>query len=382
MTGRAALSDVNAQPYRNRALNTATTTNLGNLLQIGPLQNSHAADTTLPRPVGAASMWKARTGAAAGVGALGLKASATTTNLQLGDVIRWSFWVRSTAPVSFSTYWEQVSGSGGYQGGLAATYSLQQDTWTKVTGSLTVASATHQSMTTIGCGGYSGAFPDGAACYWNGFMVTINQPLPADYHDGSLPGWRWTGTAGASESVGYPYTLESIAGKPLLFVESYASSINNVPLNIVGPYTIATVAKLTAPGGADGLWETQPSRNRRLIGGPTSVSAGGDNGAAGVSSRTYNLDTSTLHSYIHRNTDTNLDLVLDGVVQTPSAPTPLVPLTNPTTAVRIGSRDGSAFPSVTTAALAVWPGYLSDETSKRVAAWLGRRYGAPVPAGY
>lgn len=38
------------------------------------------------------------------------------------------------------------------------------------------------------------------------------------YCDGNTPSWRWIGVEGASQSVGYPYTLESIAGAPDLDV--------------------------------------------------------------------------------------------------------------------------------------------------------------------
>lgn len=39
-------------------------------------------------------------------------------------------------------------------------------------------------------------------------------PALCNYFDGNTPGWRWSGTPYASTSIGHPYTLESIAGKP------------------------------------------------------------------------------------------------------------------------------------------------------------------------
>ena len=35
-----------------------------------------------------------------------------------------------------------------------------------------------------------------------------------EYSDGDTPGWKWNGAVGTSTSMGWPYTLESIAGKP------------------------------------------------------------------------------------------------------------------------------------------------------------------------
>lgn len=208
----------------------------------------------------------------------------------------------------------------------------------------------------------------------------VENALPPPFPlSGDTPGWRWRGAAGASESVGYPYTLEAIAGRPVWLAENVPAALTVYPLNITGPYTVATVQKLTAPASADGMWETQPNRNRRLLGSPTAMQPGANNGA-GVPSTSMAVDTSTWHTYIVRTNDTNVDPVTDGVVRTPANLSPILPAA--TNGIRIGSRDSAVFPSVATAVAAVWPAYLNDETSKRVTAWLARRYGTPIPAGY
>lgn len=67
---------------------------------------------------------------------------------------------------------------------------------------------------------YINSAPNGAAIWAAGdtldmgdFMLVEGVYL-GDYCDGAMPGWRWLGTAGLSQSIGWPYTLESLAGKP------------------------------------------------------------------------------------------------------------------------------------------------------------------------
>lgn len=52
-----------------------------------------------------------------------------------------------------------------------------------------------------------------------GDMMLVEGVYDGVYCDGDTPGWRWTGAAGVSESVGWPYTLDSIAGKPMASIE-------------------------------------------------------------------------------------------------------------------------------------------------------------------
>lgn len=51
-------------------------------------------------------------------------------------------------------------------------------------------------------------------------MVTAGW-YDGEYSDGYTPGWKWTGTPGTSTSIGWPYTLESIAGKPAVARTTY-----------------------------------------------------------------------------------------------------------------------------------------------------------------
>lgn len=85
--------------------------------------------------------------------------------------------------------------------------------------------------------------------------------LPEVLQNGSSPGWRWLGTPFASESVGYPYTLESISGQPTVANTTIGTigapaQPNGQPLTIISlfenklPGTIGAWANIVNNGGA------------------------------------------------------------------------------------------------------------------------------------
>ena len=211
------------------------------------------------------------------------------------------------------------------------------------------------------------------------------------YSDGTYPGWQWAGTATNSESVGYPYTLESIAGKPLYFAENIAQSAASVASVPSGDFTVASVqiGDSTARTNSAALWDVESSlgtqRGRRML----TLSSGyrSDTGKAdgtGIVARSYTIDTTVTHTLVGRAHDAGTDWVLDGVVQSVENQTGAQLIsTAPNLSLYIGTRDGGVSVGViTTYGIAVWPKRLNDETSKRVAAWFARKYGTTIPSGY
>lgn len=67
---------------------------------------------------------------------------------------------------------------------------------------------------------------------------------PQVYMDGDTPNWHWLGTPGQSESVGYPYTLESIAGAPMadLAGDGVQGAISGSALSGFTVYTVYDVS--------------------------------------------------------------------------------------------------------------------------------------------
>ena len=89
-------------------------------------------------------------------------------------------------------------------------------------------------------------------------------PTLYDYCDGYTPGWRFIDTAGLSESVGYPYTLEAIMGKPAVAHDGIKST-NIAPPTAFSARTLYLVWDIT--GSADNYKAV-------ILAGSTSTSSG------------------------------------------------------------------------------------------------------------
>lgn len=74
-----------------------------------------------------------------------------------------------------------------------------------------------------------------------GEMMIVEGVYDGPYSDGNTPGWAWLGTANQSESAGYPYMLESIAGRPVLHIaganQTVATSNAGAAVSGVSVYT-------------------------------------------------------------------------------------------------------------------------------------------------
>lgn len=131
-----------------------------------------------------------------------------------GRTYTFSVYVRSSVAVQLriQAQWLTLNGSAGTS--VGQTITLTPNVWTRlfVTGTCpdTGVGVRLDVDTTAVL-----TWPAGATFDVTMAMATEGSML-WPYADGDTPGWRWTGTAGASESVGYPYTLEGIVG-PLLF---------------------------------------------------------------------------------------------------------------------------------------------------------------------
>jgi hypothetical protein len=226
-------------------------------------------------------------------------------------------------------------------------------------------------------------------------VITVNTPLDT-YVDGDTPGWRWLGTTGLSQSVGMPYTLEGIAGKPLYFAENVAPGlISNLTVPLI-PFTVASTQQcdVTFANASGGFWDIQPGGSaqsgRRMLASTAGSSYRGDTGrqAGGVAAKSYTLSCLTMRTMVCRAYDIGNSWLFDGVPQTPENwPAQAIPVFSVSALsnlkLRIGGRDGAQQAgTVVTPGIAIWSSLLSDETSKRVTGWLARKYGTPIPAGY
>jgi hypothetical protein len=129
-----------------------------------------------------------------------------------GQTYTASAWVRSNRALSMiATLEQRPVGAGGNISGPVT--PLTPNVWTRISVTGTLGPTT----TTVNPTFYvNGPFTYDAGDYVDvdGTMVTEGATLQP-YADGDTPGWRWTLAAHNSTSIGYPYTLESIAGPPL-----------------------------------------------------------------------------------------------------------------------------------------------------------------------
>jgi hypothetical protein len=218
---------------------------------------------------------------------------------------------------------------------------------------------------------------------------------PAEVHDGNTPGWRWLGAAGAAESVGYPYTLESIAGRPYATAgASPATGSTTVTTGAPAPlqgrtiYSVYQVADLAGSFPIVGQW----------------AGAGGVTVEGSLRVQHYGTDNSNTGYRVDTTGATNQAgptgtgmrtvgrhvsglTVNDGLTQArhwvddATATRVLTPGTGMPWATT-GSLSSVGSASGVTLLTVAYDREHNDETMRRVMAWLARRYGAPVPAGY
>ena len=93
--------------------------------------------------------------------------------------------------------------------------SITANSWQRIKAAVTCPAAAYVSIEVSRTGGPIGSTLDATRATFSQSDV---------YCDGNTPGWRWEGTPEASTSVGYPYTLERIAGSTPSYEASNTSS--------------------------------------------------------------------------------------------------------------------------------------------------------------
>ncbi|MES2631242.1 MAG: hypothetical protein V4611_04780 [Patescibacteria group bacterium] len=203
-----------------------------------------------------AGMYRARVDTLTSTGNYGRRWSFVwSVPLNVGDVIRISYWNKASFAAKANPYLEFSTAINGYAGAISSgqVQTLTAGVWTRFTYTYTVANSNYKYLRTVG--NYSSATPDGAIgdqIWHSGLIVTINQPLPEVFCDGNTPGWKWLGTAGNSLSVGWPYMLESVTGKPMTDLTGN-DVIGTISGNAFDPFTVYHVYDATAPAA---VWTT------------------------------------------------------------------------------------------------------------------------------
>lgn len=243
-------------------------------------------------------------------------------------------------------------------------------------------------------GSFTIAFYNQAGSEWQvgdtqdvALISVVETVLDFPYFDGDIPGYGWVSTPGGSESVGYPYTLESIAGKPDVFLTSPGFADTSVnPLDGRTLYAVVDII--------DNLddYPAHATFGSTANGGMTF--GGSASGAGSLRTRYDGLGGSTnlINSVTGTRTPgrhvacswigdgfTVAGMAVDGVGETERA---MNPGTGASGANGKRVQFVSSNPSGSTLAVLGYPQAHDSITRNRVMAWLGRQYGGPIPAGY
>lgn len=211
------------------------------------------------------------------------------------------------------------------------------------------------------------------------------------FANGDTPGWRWTDVAGRSESVGYPYTLGSIAGSPLVTLGPDATSGALDPASFDpvarGVMLVSVLDVLAIPPGTRnvpfmlyGTVDDVPDNSQLTA---RFVNAGGAGTATLQTRRTGGGSPATLPV----TSTPGRFVVANGIVPGGKSFSAYNGTINVDTSVTVAAVTHSSYrwyPASTwhaPVAGLILPGY-NPQTLWRAVAWLARQYGAPIPTGY
>jgi hypothetical protein len=184
----------------NLALDPAAT-GLTNWSPLGSTTSTRITDTTTFHS-GTSSYKQTLTAS----GTSGAKCAVSNPGFAAGDTIKWSVWVYPSVTMTIQPYWERplptyTGGSGG------AAISCPANTWTQITGSLTLTSANADATASYGFGFLStAAWASGNSFNADEIEVERNVATLGTYIDGSTAQtattyYAWTGAPNASSSV-------------------------------------------------------------------------------------------------------------------------------------------------------------------------------------
>ena len=149
--------------------------------------NAHNGTTSLKRSI-------------TGTGTIASKALLASTRINAGSQISWSLWVYSTRGGSISLHSEGTKVSDGtYTGCGGGGFTLNANTWTKLSATCTVTIDSYYS----GAGAYGLNVQAGDSVWFDEYMVTASS-TKYNYADGNSTDWAWNGTPNNSTSTGPP----------------------------------------------------------------------------------------------------------------------------------------------------------------------------------
>lgn len=381
---RQLVVDLASQPIINLTKNSKLSV-ISDLYTIG----TGGQATTLiaaPGPDGQTSVVRRHRVVGQGAGVLGL---GTGTDKALGPgVYTYAMKVRGFSTGAIRAYRENISGT---HINIDASPTVPADgIWRTIWLTFRCTEAGRPKMGFLASAETEDGWVEVASC----ICVEGSVP-PLDYMDGDTPGWRWTGTPQLSESVGYPYTLDSIVGRPLgdlsspgqilLSGETSTSSmtmylvgnrlsdaaawadLHGVNVNLTGFSQSTGFGISQVGGGTLNKWmsrvDTSPTSGtpgyNQTSPQTSSVSIGRHVFAAQVAS-----NMTVMRTYLEGSLATTRPITANSGVER--------------NRLVMQAATGSFVPE----RLLLFGDEHNTQTIARVSAWLARKYGSVIPAGY
>lgn len=221
--------------------------------------------------------------------------------------------------------------------------------------------------------------------------MVISGDVDSDFFDGSMPQCKWDGSVGASSSVGYPYTIGSIAGKPKFDYEGTdaLSVLSNFNLNPGDPVTFYTVSDyLTLSDGSSAiqlvLYGDAPFSDTI----PNSYSTFRINASTLGASRYQLRRTGAISAQTAANVNIGRHVVAHGIdasahhhiaLDWAARATDLsAPMVHATTRLQIQAPQAVAgIPATSHVRTLGYPGAHSEATTYQIRRWLANHYGTP-----
>lgn len=312
--------------------------------------------------------------------------------VRTGQRLTFGFWIKASQNCSIRPMTEYSDAAGNYvngSGSSLADEALTANTWTYVTRSTTYPNPSVGIWRTYGFLSVSPA-TSGLVFKLGPNMGVIGASLPEAFSNGNTPGWKWLGTPGTSTSVGYPYTLESIAGRPL-HDRSNVTAGTSLNVNVGQDMTIYSVCSDISPQTTAGFYEGYgPSgrafrtmfdytNNTRLHFGRFTTNDTVLNVIISPSD-SFTAGTNIVASAFKNNTNEIRAFVNNSPVTT-TAPDANNTYRNINSVV-VGTRDNMTNADLVTQRLLIYPSFHNTETMRQVQAWLARKYGTAIPSGY
>lgn len=312
-------------------------------------------------------------------------------HLRMGQKVSFGFWIKASQAANITLCIEYSDSSHNYAGGLnGSTIALNPGVWTLIKADMACNTLASVYFRTFGF--LTQSAPTGFEFKLGPSIAVIDSEAPLEYADGDTPGWKWLATPHESASVGYAYTLESIAGKPLNDLKDVTPG-TQIAIAAGTNITIYQVCSDATPTGTQGIFEGYDNAGLRVMRSMFDYNAG-THIIAELSNATdaYPLSLGgasepwltqgkniAASSWAYQNGAFSFLMNGGNFLQRPHNSSKVY---RGLATLKVGTRDNTANADLITDRFLVYGSVHGEQTMRQVQAWLARKYNAPIPTGY